>query len=74
METTTHATLDPDRAAAIDRWAAHVRTHPDWKREHTAFINAQFEKAAAFYKRLAATEDGRKRLARLRKHRAGQSL
>jgi hypothetical protein len=43
----------------IVRWANHVKTCPDWKREHTAFINAQFDKHVSLVKRLRQTSAGR---------------
>jgi hypothetical protein len=47
----------------IDRWLRYMKEHPDsWKTEHTKFINAQFEKAEGFMKRLLKTPGGREKL------------
>jgi hypothetical protein len=50
----------------VARWAEYVLTHPDWKKIHTQFINAQFEKSHEFYKRLAKTNSGQEILRELR--------
>ncbi len=55
--------MDKSRLEQIDRWAEYVRTSRGaWKKEHTAFINAQFEKADAFYRRLAQTPGGKEKI------------
>lgn len=47
----------------IDRWVSYMNAHPDsWKKIHTKFINAQFEKAECFMKRLLKTPGGREKL------------
>jgi hypothetical protein len=47
----------------IDRWVRYMKEHPDtWKREHTRFINAQFEKAEDFMKRLLKEPNGREKI------------
>jgi len=47
----------------IDRWVKFMKEHPDeWKRVHTEFINAQFDKAGRFIKRLLATPGGREKV------------
>ena len=47
----------------IDRWIAYMKAHPNsWKKVHTAFINAQFEKSDAFIKRLAKTKGGKEKI------------
>jgi hypothetical protein len=55
----------------VDRWADYVMSVPreKWKAEQTAFINAVFEKANSFYKRLEQTEEGREILKRLKAER-----
>jgi len=54
---------DPQRLEAIDRWAEYVRTSRGaWKKEHAAFINAQFEKAEEFYRRLAKQPGGKEKI------------
>ncbi|MDP2717780.1 MAG: hypothetical protein Q8P02_03485 [Candidatus Micrarchaeota archaeon] len=56
--------MDPARMEQIDRWAQYVRTsNGAWKKAHSAFINAQFQKAEAFYQRLAKTPGGKRKIA-----------
>ena len=49
----------------IERWAAYVRTHKDWKKLHTAFINAQFAKHRAVLEQLRKTPEGREKIIKL---------
>ena len=62
---------DKSHMDSIERWAEFVRNNPreKWKPLLNAFINAQYEKADEFYKRLEKTEEGRKILDRLKKER-----
>lgn len=47
----------------IDRWIKYMKEHPDsWKKVHTEFINAQFEKSYAFMKRLLKEPNGKQKL------------
>ncbi|GEM_PF-4552295 len=58
--------MNPERAQQIDRWAEYVKTSKGaWKKEHAAFINAQFEKSEAFYLRLAKQPGGKEKIIRL---------
>jgi hypothetical protein len=51
---------------AVERWARYVKEHPDgWKREHTAFIDAQFVKHEEAVKRIQASSNGREKLIEL---------
>lgn len=50
------------RIEQVERWANYVRSHKDWKRIHTDFINAQFVKYSGFLKRIIKTPDGRNKL------------
>ena len=51
--------IDPQRLEQIDRWAEYVKTSDgEWKKHHSAFINAQFENSYSFYKRLAKQPGG----------------
>jgi len=55
---------------SVERWALFVKNNPDkWKAIHTKFIDAQFEKSREFYKRLAQTEEGRKKIEQLQRER-----
>lgn len=49
----------------IERWAKHVKTHPEWKKEHTQFINAQYEKHLQLVKKLSSTTRGKETLKKL---------
>lgn len=49
----------------IEKWANFVRTNPDWKKTHTEFINAQFEMAEQFMKRLLKEKGGKEKLIKL---------
>lgn len=47
----------------IDRWIKFMKENPDkWKKVHTEFINAQFEKQQAFVERLLKEPNGRQKL------------
>ncbi len=59
--------MDNQRAEQIDRWVEYVRnSNGEWKKIHSQFINAQFEKANAFYKRLAKQPGGKEKIIKLR--------
>ena len=52
----------------IERWANFVRENPTkWKRIHTQFINAIFEKHQQVVKRLKKTKEGKEKLQQLYK-------
>lgn len=53
---------DSSHMESVDRWALYVKTHDDWKRVHSEFINAQFDKALSFWGRLAQTKEGRRKI------------
>ncbi len=58
--------IDRQREEQIDRWAKYVReSNGGWKKAHAEFINAQFDKADAFYRRLAAQPGGKEKIIRL---------
>jgi hypothetical protein len=58
--------MDKERMKQIERWAEYVRTsNGEWKKIHSKFINAQFQKANAFYKRLAKQPNGREKIIKL---------
>jgi len=50
------------RDQQIIGWATYIKTHPDWKKIHTEFINAQFIKHRSFLKRLLKTPNGKDKL------------
>lgn len=55
------------RMEQVKRWANYVRSHKDWKKIHTDFINAQFIKYSRFLKRILKTQDGKEKLRLLMK-------
>ena len=57
--------MQAERDVEIRRWADYVRTHPDWKKQHTDFVNAQYSKQAEFVKQLRNTENGIEKLRKL---------
>ena len=58
--------MRPEHLESVRRWAIFVKENPDkWKKIHTRFINAQFDKHAKFIKRLLKTPDGRDKIVRL---------
>ena len=47
----------------IERWAKFMKENPDkWKKIHTEFIDAQFEKANNVIKELSKTKQGREKI------------
>ncbi|HII15707.1 MAG TPA: hypothetical protein HA362_05330 [Nanoarchaeota archaeon] len=47
----------------IDRWILFMKENPDtWKKVHTEFINAQFDKAERFWKELLKQPNGKQKL------------
>ena len=58
---------DKTHAEQVERWAKFVRDNPEkWKQKTKPFIDAQILMARRFYKKLAETEDGRRKLKLLR--------
>ncbi len=54
----------------IERWAKFVRENPtQWKKIHTQFINAIFEKHYRFIETLKASPDGEEKLKKLQEMR-----
>ena len=49
----------------IVRWAQFVRNNPGWKKIHTEFINAIFDKHDKFRERLLQTPNGKEKLQKL---------
>ena len=54
--------IDRSREEQIIEWANYVRSHNDWKKIHTEFINSQFIKYKNFLKRILKTANGKKKL------------
>jgi len=50
----------------ITRWALFVKNNPHkWKKIHTEFIDAQFEKSERFYKAFSKTKKGKEKIINL---------
>jgi len=49
----------------IESWARYVRSHKDWKRIHTEFIDSQFIKHEGFLKRISSLPDAKKKIDQL---------
>ena len=50
----------------IERWARFMQEHPtEWKKIHTEFINAQFQKNKEFLQRLLQEPNGREKIIEL---------
>ncbi len=50
----------------IDRWVRYMKDHPNtWKKVHTQFIDAQFEKSRAFVRRLLQEPNGKEKVLRM---------
>ncbi len=59
---------DPSHQEQIERWARFVRENPHtWKKEHTKFIDAIFQKQRDFDERLLKTPGGKEKLSQLQK-------
>lgn len=50
----------------IERWAKFMKENPDkWKKIHTEFIDAQFEKANSVIKELSKTKEGKEKIIKI---------
>ncbi len=60
---------DKTHGEQIERWAEYVRTHSvsEWKAHLKPFLDGQIIMANRFYKKLAETAEGRKKIEELRK-------
>ena len=56
---------DKRHAEHIEQWARFVRGGNGWKKVHTEFIDAQFQKAHAFIRRLAKQNGGKEKIIKL---------
>ena len=64
------------RMEAVEKWALFVKNNPDnWKKIHTEFINAQFEKAYKAIDKILKEKGGPEKIAKIYgiKNRAGYS-
>ncbi|MBI2449725.1 hypothetical protein HYV49_05510 [Candidatus Pacearchaeota archaeon] len=62
---------DKSHMEQVEKWAEYVRNNPrdKWKKVINLLMNATYQKADEFYKRLEKTREGREILARLKKER-----
>lgn len=51
----------------VERWAKYVRKNPKWKEELKKFLDAQLIMARRVYASLEKSENGRKKILRLKK-------
>ena len=56
---------DSNHGDFIDRWIKFMKSNQDWKRIHTKFINAQFEKAYSVIEELSKTKEGQKKIVKM---------
>ena len=57
---------DASHEDQIKRWVSFVKNHPSkWKKIHTEFINAQFEKAERMYQKLSKTKKGKEKIIKI---------
>ncbi|MEK6894230.1 MAG: hypothetical protein AABX10_02090 [Nanoarchaeota archaeon] len=69
-------TRDKSHMDAVEKWAEFVRISPrsEWKHSVDMLINAVYEKADEFYKRLEKTEKGREILKRLNEDKINSQI
>ncbi|MGK0232651.1 MAG: hypothetical protein ACI9P9_000745 [Patescibacteria group bacterium] len=61
---------DKSHNRQVEKWANFILANPTkWRKQHTAFINAQIENANNFYKRLYTQPNGKEIIASLREAR-----
>ncbi len=66
MVTEKVRTIRPEHMQQVERWAHFVKENPaKWKKIHTEFINALFEKHDSFRNRLLQTPNGKEKLMKL---------
>ncbi len=57
---------DKSHMEHVERWASFVRENPTkWKKPHTEFINALFEKNEQFIQKILKTPRGKEKLIEL---------
>jgi hypothetical protein len=58
---------DKTHTEQLERWAEYVKSHPqEWKKKIKPFLDAQIIMSRRFYKKLAETEEGKKKIELLR--------
>ena len=57
---------DKTHLGQVERWARFVRDNPaEWKKKIKPFLDSQIVMSRRFYKKLAETEEGKKKIKRL---------
>ena len=56
---------DKTHVEFIERWSDFVKTNPEWKKHHTDFINAQYDKFITFINELSKTKEGQEKILEL---------
>lgn len=57
---------DKTHLEQVETWARFVRDHPtEWKAQHTAFINAQFDFHQRFVEQMRKQPNGEEKLRKL---------
>lgn len=57
---------DKSHEEQIERWAKYVKENPDkWKSRLKPFLDSQIIMAQRFYRKLAETEEGKKKISEL---------
>lgn len=56
---------DATHAKSMEQWVEYMKTHKDWKKLHTEFINAQFQMSDDFVERMKRQPSGKERLREL---------
>ena len=44
------------------RWITYMKTHPNWREKHAAFINAQYQQSRRVIQELAKTPEGKAKI------------
>jgi hypothetical protein len=57
---------DKTHSEQVERWANYVKNNPDWKKKLKPFLDSQIIISRRIYKKLAETEEGRKKIKLLR--------
>ena len=47
-----------ERIKSINSWVEYIKSNEDWKKHHTKFINAQYEKAYQAIKKMKSLRQG----------------
>ena len=51
----------------IERWANHVKSNPDWKKELKPFLDAQIINARKKYKKILELPNGKEKIKKILK-------